>query len=314
MNGTIVPSAITPPFHVIAAELVRNLVLLALLVTTSVDAAYANVVTDWDEKAMDAIQGNAPAPPPQIGPIGGLRIATIMHIAIFQAVNTIDPRYEPYQGQAVPKVAASEEAAATAAAATVLIKLLPAESETRITQARDDYLAAIPEGDAKSLGVKLGNEAAIKAIASRTNDGNDTPDAYRPRTQAGVYTETMPVYGEQFATMRPFVMTSPLQFRPVPPIALTSEEWANNYNEMKDLGELNSTRRTPRQTEEARFWLSVAPGSNQPLARQIAIKKNMTVVETARFMALVTMAQMDAAIAVFDAKYHYAFWRPVTYP
>ena len=98
----------------------------------------------------------------------------------------------------------------------------------------------------------------------------------------------------------------------VPDIALTSEEWTSNYNEMKDLGEQNSTRRTPRQTEDARFWLSVAPGSNQPLARQIAIKKNMSVVETARFMALVTMAQMDAAIAVFDAKYHYAFWRPVT--
>ena len=191
-------------------------------------------------------------------------------------------------------------------------RLLPAESEARIAKARDDYLAGIPEGEAKSLGVKLGNEAAIKAIASRTNDGNDMPDAHRPRTQPGVYTETMAVYGEQFATMRPFAMTSSSQFRPVPPIPLTSKAWASNFNEVKELGELNSTKRTPRQTEDARFWLSVAPGSNQPLARQIAIKKNMTLVETARFMALVTMAQMDAAIAVFDAKYHYAFWRPVT--
>jgi len=312
MNGTIIPSAITPPFHVIQARLVRYLVVLALLVTTSVGAAYANIVTDWDEKAMDAIQGNAPAPPPQIGPIGGLRIATIMHIAIFQAVNTIDPRYEPYQGQVVPKVAASQEAAATAAAAAVLIKMLPAESEAKVAQARDAYLAAIPDGEARSLGIKLGSEAAIKAIASRANDGIDAPDAYRPRTQPGVYTETMAVYGEQFAKMRPFAMTSSSQFRPVPPIALTSGAWASNYNEVKELGELNSTKRTPRQTEDARFWLSVAPGSNQPLARQIAIKKKMTVVETARFMALVTMAQMDAAIAVFDAKYHYAFWRPVT--
>ena len=91
MNSAVIPSTIT---LVIPAKLVRNLVVLALLVTTSVDAAYANVVTDWDEKAMDAIQGNAPAPPPQIGPIGGFyAIATIMHIAIFQAVNTIDPRY-----------------------------------------------------------------------------------------------------------------------------------------------------------------------------------------------------------------------------
>ena len=118
-----------------------------------------------------------------------------MHIAIFQAVNTIDPRYEPYQGHTTPTVAASQEAAATAAAATVLIKLLPAESEAKVAQARDAYLAAIPDGEAKSVGVKLGNETAIKAIASRANDGNDTPDAYRPQTQPGVYTETMPVYG-----------------------------------------------------------------------------------------------------------------------
>jgi hypothetical protein len=235
-----------------------------------------------------------------------------MHIAIFQAVNAIDPRYEPYQGHATPKVAASQEAAATAAAATVLIKMLPAESEAKVVQARDAYLAAIPGGEAKSLGVKLGSEAAIKAIASRANDGNDTPDAYRPQTQAGVYAETMPVYGWQFATMRPFAMTSPSQFRPVPPIALSSEEWTSNDNEMKDLGEKNSTRRTPRQTEDARFWITVAPGANQPLARQIAIDKNMSVVETAHFMALVTMAEMDAAIAVFDAKYHYTFWRPIT--
>ena len=312
MNGTIIPSANTRPFHVIPAKFARKFVLLAPLMTTPVAAAYANVVTDWDEKAIDAIQGNAPAPPPRIGPIGGLRVVTIMHIAIFQAVNTINPRYEPYQGQATPKVAASQEAATTAAAATVLIKMLPAESEAKIVQARDAYLAAIPDGEAKSLGVQLGSEAAIKVIASRANDGNDTPDTYRPQTQPGIYTETMPVYGGQFATMRPFAMTSSSQFRPAPPIALTSEEWTSNYNEMKELGEKNSTSRTPRQTEDARFWITVAPGSNQPLARQIAINKHMSVVETARFMALVTMAQMDAAIAVFDAKYHYAFWRPIT--
>jgi hypothetical protein len=312
MNGTIIPSWITLPFHAAPAKIVRDLVVPAFLLITPVAGAHANVVTDWDEKAIDVIQGNAPAPPPQIGPIGGLRIVTIMHIAIFQAVNAIDPRYEPYQEQATAMVTASPEAAATAAAATVLIKLLPAESETKVAQARDAYLAAIPDGEAKSLGVKLGSEAAIKAIASRANDGNDAPDAYRPQTQPGVYTETMPVYGAKFAAMRPFAMTSPSQFRPAPPIALTSEEWTSNYNEMKELGEKNSTKRTPRQTEDARFWITVAPGSNQPLARQIAIKKNMSVVEAARFMALVTMAQMDAAIAVFDGKYHYAFWRPIT--
>jgi hypothetical protein len=281
---------------------------IALLPTA---IAHANVVTDWDAKAMDVIQGNAPAPPPEIGPAGGERIATIMHLAMFGAVNTIDPRYRPYDGQTHFQVDASQEAAATSAAATVLIKMLP-EKAADISQARDAYLARIPDGDAKNRGVKLGEEMAFKAIESRLNDGYGAPNAFRPVTQPGVYTETMPTYGWDISTMRPFVLTSPSQFRPPPPIALSSDEWAKNYNEMKDYGEKDSPRRTPRQTEDAKFWLTVSPGSNQPLARQIAIKKNMSIVDSARFMTLVTMAQMDAAIAVFDAKYKYAFWRPIT--
>ncbi len=125
--------------------------------------ADANVVTDWDAKAMDVIQGNAPAPPPQIGPVGGERIATIMHLAMFGAVNTIDPHYQPYQSQTHPKVDASQEAAATSAAATVLIKMLP-DKATKISQERDAYLARIPDGDAKDRGVKVGEELALKAI------------------------------------------------------------------------------------------------------------------------------------------------------
>ncbi len=152
----------------------------------------------------------------------------------------------------------------------------------------------------------------MQLIASRANDGNDTVDEFRPVTAPGVYTGTTPVYGWKFATMRPFAMTSPAQFRPAPPIALAGEEWAGNCNEMKDLGGKDSAKRTPRRTEDARFWLMVIPGSNQPLAREIAIKQNMSVVDAARFMALVTIAEMDALIAVFDAKYHYTFWRPIT--
>ena len=293
-------------------NLVRKLVIPTLLLLAPGAAAYANVVTDWDEKAMEVIQGNAPAPPPSIGPVGGLRIATIMHIAIFQAVNTVDPRYEPYQGQAMPRVDASQEAAAAAAASTVLMQLLPPENKAKVAQARDAYLAGIPDGNAKTVGIKLGDDMAIKLIESRANDGNDTVDGFRPVTAPGVYTETNPIYGWKFATMRPFAMTSPAQFRPQPPIALTSEKWASDYNEMKDLGGKDSTKRTPRQTEDARFWLWGIPGSNQPLARQIAIKKNMSVLDSARFMALVTIAEMDALIAVFDAKFHYTFWRPIT--
>ena len=260
---------------------------------------------------MDVIQGHAPAPPPEVGVVGGERIATIMHLAIFAAVNTIDPHYQPYNDQTLPRIDASQEAAATSAAATVLIRMLP-DKAAKISQERDSYLASIPDSDAKSRGIKLGEEMAIKAIESRLDDGYGAPNAFRPVTQPGVYTETMLTYGWDISTMRPFALTGPSQFRPPPPIALGSEEWARNYNEMKDYGGKDSAKRTPRQTEDARFWLTGAPGSNQPLARQIVIKKNMSIVDSARFMTLVTMAQMDAAIAVFDAKYHYTFWRPIT--
>jgi hypothetical protein len=289
----------------------KNLFVLCVTALFPVAVAHANVVTDWDAEAMDVIQGNAPAPPPEIGPAGGERIATMMHLAMFGAVNTIDPHYQPYNGQTHARVDASQEAAATSAAATALIKMLP-EKAVKIAQDRDAYLARIPDGDAKDRGVKLGEEMALVAIKARTDDGYGAPNAFRPATQPGVYTETMLTYGWDIATMRPFVMTSPSQFRPPPPIALSGEEWAKNYNEMKEYGEKDSLRRSPRQTEDAKFWLTVSPGSNQPLARQIVRKTNMSIVDSARFMALVTMAQMDAAIAVFDAKYHYTFWRPIT--
>ena len=294
------------------SNLIPKLVVATVLSMASGAAARANIVTDWDAKAVEVIQGNAPAPPPSIGPVGGLRIMTIMHIAIFQAVNTIDPRYEPYQEQVFPRIDASQDAAAAAAASTVLLQLLPPENRAKAAQARDAYLAGIPDGNAKTLGIRLGDEVAMKLIESRAGDGNDAVDAFRPVTAPGVYTETMPIYGWKFATMRPFAMTSPAQFRPPPPIALASEKWASDYNEMKDLGSKDSTKRSPRQTEDAHFWLMVVPGSNQSLARQIALKENMSVVDAAHFMALVTIAEMDALIAVFDAKYHYTFWRPIT--
>ena len=185
----------------------------------------------------------------------------------------------------------------------MLSKLDP-EDAAKVKAATEAYLAHLPNGQAKDQGIKLGLDTAARVLELRTHDGDDVQDAYRPVTQPGVYTETMPVYGWKFATMKPFAMHSPSQFRPAPPIALNSEEWARNYNEMKAIGEKVSRKRTRRQTDDARFWLMVDPGSNQPLARQTAILKNMSTIDSAHFMALVTIAQMDALIAVFDAKYH----------
>jgi hypothetical protein len=174
------------------------------------------------------------------------------------------------------------------------------------------YLASIPDGTAKSDGVKLGEAVAARVLEARANDGSDAPDTYRPRTTPGVYVPTAITVSSMWPNMKPFVMASPSQFRPNPPISLESKEWATDYNELKDYGGHTSTKRTTEQTEIARFWLVGPPMAYHPFVRQLVTRKQMNVVDSARFMALVSVGITDAIIAVLDAKYHYNFWRPIT--
>jgi hypothetical protein len=282
----------------------RAWLLLAAFLTSPVSVASANVVADWDEKAVAFIQ-------PRMVPPVAYRAIAIVHIAMFDAVNSIEPVYRPYYAQLPATRETSKEAAAAAAAGTVLIKLLP-EAASDIQAALKSYLAAIPEGDAKSGGIKLGEAVAAKTLEARANDGSSAADAYRPVTTAGVYIPTALTVAPQWPDLMPFAMTSPSQFRPKPPIALESEQWGKDYNEIKELGAKNSSKRTARQTEDARFWLLTGPLSTHPLHRQIALRKEMSVIDSARFMTVVTAAEADAMIAVLDAKYKYAFWRPIT--
>ena len=173
------------------------------------------------------------------------------------------------------------------------------------------YLASIPDGVAKSEGVKLGEAVAAKILEARANDGSDAPDAYRPRTTPGVYVPTAITLSSMWPNLKPFAMTNPAQFRPKPPISLESEEWATDYNELKDYGGKTSAKRTAQQTETALFWTSPLL-AYQPLVRQLVTAKQMSVVDSARFMALEAVGLNDAIIAVLDAKYHYNFWRPIT--
>jgi hypothetical protein len=283
---------------------IRAWLLPAVFLMSPLAAASANVVTDWDEMAVTFIQ-------PRMVPPVAYRAMAIMHIAMFDAVNTIEPVYRPYQAQLPAPPDTSKDAAAAAAAGAVLTKLLP-DAAPDIQAALTSYLAAIPESDAKSNGIKLGDAVAAKILEARANDEASAPDAYRPVTTPGVYIPTPLTVASQWPTLKPFAMTSPSQFRPKPPIALESEQWAKDYNEIKELGEKNSSKRSARQTEDARFWLMTGPRSTHPLERQIIIQKEMSVIESARFMAVIAAAEADAMIAVMDAKYKYAFWRPIT--
>jgi hypothetical protein len=283
----------------------RGWIVPALLLIAPVPAL-ANVITDWDEKAVGIVQPGTAFPPPT-----AFRTIAILHVAMFDAVNSIEQHYKPYKVQLPAPPDTSKEAAAAAAAATVLIKLVP-DAASDIQSALSGYLATLPESEGRSKGIELGQEVAARILEARANDGASAPDAYRPKTKPGVYIPTPITVGSQFPNVTPFALPSPSQFRPKPPPSLKSEQWARDYNEIKDLGEKNSTKRTARQTEDARFWLLVGPRSTHPLPRQVAIARNMSVLDSARFMALVSAATMDAMIAVFDAKYKYEFWRPIT--
>ena len=155
---------------------------------------------------------------------------------------------------------ARKEAAAAAAAGTVLLGLFP-QAEGELKGALATYLAAIPHSEAKADGIKLGEAVAARLLAMRANDGSSAPDGYRPKTKPGVYVPTPITVASMWPNVKPFAVTSPSQFRPEPPIALKSEQWATDYNEIKSLGGKASTGRSAKQTEDARFWLITGPQS-----------------------------------------------------
>jgi hypothetical protein len=265
-------------------------------------SAYANVIADWDETAV-AVVTPMPAHTAQ-------RVIAMVHTAMFDAVNSIERRYRPYLVQLPAAPTTSKEAAAAAAAATVL-GTIDEKTAREMKSAIGAYLASIPDGAAKSDGIKLGEAVAAAILEARVNDGADAADAYRPRTTPGVYVPTPITAASTWSNMKPFAIASPSQFRPNPPISLESKEWATDYNELKLYGGKTSER-SPQQTDTARFWLLTGPAAYHPFARKLAAAKQMSVSDSARFMALVAVGLNDAYIAVFDAKYLYNFWRPIT--
>jgi len=283
-------------------HLVSTLAIVLLVLSFAAPAA-ADVITDWTEKALPIVAAYSLGAP-------AYRDFAMMHIAMFQCVNAIDPLYQPYKAKVEAPPAASQEAAAAVAAATVLSKL-HAPDAAKIETMLKEYLAQIPDGQPKSDGIALGLRVADRVMSLRANDGENAPDTYRPRTTPGRYIPTAPVVAPQWAKVTPFVLNSPAQFRPGPPVSLKSQEWADNYNEIKQYGK-NSTTRTPEQTETGRMWLYTGPGTFLPIAVQLTNAKQLGVAENARLFALLSIATHDAIGAVLEAKYHYDFWRPVT--
>ncbi|XIA63564.1 vanadium-dependent haloperoxidase [Bradyrhizobium sp. TZ2] len=268
-------------------------------------SARADVIMDWNAKA-DAIAAEK-----QILPAQHSRALSILHIAMFEAVNAVERRYAPYKLALSADRSTSKEAAAAAAAHDVLLTVYP-DRKSELDAALAASLSGIAETEAKSKGIELGKKAADGVIAFRASDGSTVPESYRPYAKPGVYVPTaMPLFSTIGATT-PWVMTSSSQFRPGPPPALDSQTWTRDLNEIREIGGRNSGKRTAEQTTIGRFWFLTGARTYNPIVRQAAIAKNMDVVDCARLFALTSIAGNDAIVAVFDAKFHYNFWRPVT--
>ena len=283
-----------------------TLAAIAAALALAATAAAADVVTDWNAKANEIIvAGRVPAPPAN-------RTMAMAQVAVFDAVNAITGRY-PGAATSSTRAApgASVDAAVAAAMRGVMLKMVP-QQQAEIEAAYRAALQAIPEGAPRRDGLAAGEQAAAAVLARRGNDGATAPDGYRPFTVAPAYVPTAYTAVPQWNQRQAWVLSSPDQFRPGPPPALDSATWARDYNEIKALGGRNSSQRSAAQTEIARFWEATQPVVYHPLARAVALQPGREVTQNARLLAAVTMAMDDALIAIFDAKYTYNFWRPVT--
>lgn len=283
----------------------RTLSVVVFVLCLASSSALADAVTDWNAIALNTMATAKESTPIQA------RTMAMVHAAMYDAANGIMHRYTPYAFRLQAPQGASPEAAAVAAAHSVLINLYP-DQRAALDADYTASMAKVADGADKPAGASFGEKAGTAMLALRQNDGANSAIAYRPSARPGEYVPTTLPVGLNAAHMKTFLIQSGSQFRPGAPPVLTSTQWARDYNEIKALGSATSSQRTPLQTDIARFWGMVGPSTWNPLIRQLSAAKNLSLIDNARLYALVEMAAADAYIAVFDAKYTYNFWRPIT--
>ena len=293
----------------------------------------------WNEIAINAsgldhtpvAPGEARVFGEQLGPGRSSRAMAIVHIAIFDAVSAVEGRYQSYTGVQAPKGPVSLDGAVAQAAHDALIALYPSQAPNFDSLLADD-LAQIKNKNEKANGVLLGQRAAAAILALRTNDGSQIPE---PHVGVDYFTSNLPGHwrqdpisliplalGAHWGECKTFVLQSSSQFRVPPPPAMTSADYTTAYNEAKTVGGdgvVTPTLRTPEQTFIGTFWaydgtpsLCAPPRLYNQVTVQIADQMKLSTVDFARLLALVNTAMADAGMSVWESKYHYDFWRPVT--
>ncbi|AFZ06919.1 phosphoesterase PA-phosphatase related protein [Oscillatoria nigro-viridis PCC 7112] len=273
-----------------------------------------NAVLDWNTTLLDAVRTASTAPPL------ASRNMAMVHAAIYDSVNSISKKYSPYRVSIDAPAGASEEAATAAAAHRTLVSLYPAQAG-KFDAALQSSLAKIPDGKAKQDGIALGQQVADQIISLRSTDGITKVVQYTPKTEPGSWVPTPPALAAalapQWGEVTPFAMTSGSQFRPSGPPALDSAKYAEEVNYVKEIGKSDSLTRTPDQTAIAKFWANGAgtftpPGHWNQIAQDASALAGNSLEDNARLFALLNIAEADAAISCWDAKFQYNSWRPVT--
>ena len=272
------------------------------------------MVLQWNLIAVQAVGPTAPFP--------STRAMAIVQLAVFEAVNAITHRYEPYLGIVGALEGASADAAVVAAAHDALLWLFPAQ-QSFLDGKQAESLTAVPDGKAKDDGVAVGRAAATAMIASRNNDGSQSPMFYTPTSTAPYEWQPTPSCASAPANgrglffhwqfVKPFGVESASQFRAETPPRITGGKYAKDFDETASLGAIDSTLRTEHEADVARFYAAQPPHRGWNLvARQLASARADEITRTARTLAMLNMSLADGHITVFETKYHYRGWRPET--
>ena len=274
-------------------------------------ATSSDVVVDWSRIVFEAAMTDD-----GFVSFMGPRNQAMMHIAMHDALNAIEPRFDRYAyfGRSH---GADPIAAAAKAAHDVLVAVYPAQQATLDAELAT-WLATVPNGSGKTKALTLGAKAAAAIVALRQNDGTNvdlfSPN-YTPGTQPGDYQFVPPydfAFAEDLRYATPFGLKSPKQFRVPAPPALTSRTYAKSYNEVKSVGAINSTTRTTDQSNYANWWYESAEIGWARVARVTTTSEELELWRAARMFALIHMTVYDGYVAGWDSKYHWDFWRPYT--
>jgi hypothetical protein len=273
----------------------------------------SNPVILWNRTLLTIVR----TPGAQPATVHATRSFAIMHAAVYDAVNSIDRSHAPYLVElsgASPN--ASQDAAADQAAHDVLVALYP-KFQATLDADLQQLLAAVPDSSGKTEGVDVGRRVAADILAARSHDGSDaTPPVFVPVNTPGSYQLTPPNFKPaqftHWSKVTPFAIEAAHQFRPGPPPALSSDVYANDFNEVKSVGMLNSTTATPDQKQIGHFWNGAIQNYWNEIAQTLALDHNLSTSRAARLFAQLNFAAADSVIAFYDAKYTYNFWRPVT--